>query len=121
MVGARLDSSVVPSVFRMSKAAHDSPSRSQSGGIVGAFGSILEARRQVTSSHHPARGGVDEKGGNGASVKCGWEGVVFQPSRDLGEVREVEFLCIFERSHVGRMRLISARWWFLSKDEASCQ
>ena len=72
-------------------------------------------------SHHPTRGGVDGKGGNGAPIKCGWEDVVFEPSRDLGEVSEVEFLCIFERSHVGRVRLISARWWFLSKDVASCQ
>ena len=32
----------------MSKAAHDSPSCSQSGGIVGAFGSIPVARKQVT-------------------------------------------------------------------------
>ena len=32
----------------MSKAAHDSPSYFQSGGIVGALGSIPVARRQVT-------------------------------------------------------------------------
>ena len=50
MVGARFDSFVVPSVLRMSKAAHDSPSRFQSGGIVGALGSIPVARRQVTTA-----------------------------------------------------------------------
>ena len=48
MAGARLDSSVIASILRMSKAAHDSPSSSQCGGIVGAFGSIPVARRQVT-------------------------------------------------------------------------
>ena len=41
-------------------------------------------------------GRVDEKGGNGAPTKCGWEDVVFASSRDLGEVLEVGFLCIFE-------------------------
>ena len=46
----RLDSSAVPSVLWMSKAAHDSPSSSQSGGIVGAFGSIPVARIQVTTA-----------------------------------------------------------------------
>ena len=50
MVGARLDSSVVPSVLRVSKALYGSPSCSQSGGIVGAFGSIPVARRQVTTA-----------------------------------------------------------------------
>ena len=50
MVGARLDSSVVTSVLQMSKAAHDSPSYSQSGGNVEAFGSIPVARRQVTTA-----------------------------------------------------------------------
>ena len=40
MVVARLDLSVVSSILWMSKAAHDSPSSPQSGGIVGAFGSI---------------------------------------------------------------------------------
>ena len=49
MVGARFDSSVVPSVLRMLKVA-DSPSSSQSGGIVGAFGSIPVAKRQVTTT-----------------------------------------------------------------------
>ena len=49
-VGARLDLSAVLSILRMSKAAHDSPSCSQSGGIVGAFGSIPVARRQVTTA-----------------------------------------------------------------------
>ena len=48
MIGVRLDSSVVSSVLRMSKAAHDSPSCFQSGGIVGAFGSSPVVRRQVT-------------------------------------------------------------------------
>ena len=71
--------------------------------------------------HHPARGGVDEKGDNGAPIKCGWEDVVFEPSRVLGEVREVEFLCIFDRSHFGWVRLISAWWWFLSRGVASFQ
>ena len=82
---------------------------------------LWQGGRGYYRSHHPARGGVDETGGNGAPTKCGWEDVVFEPSRDLGEVREVEFLCIFEQSHVGRVGLISARWWFLSKDVASCQ
>ena len=50
MVRARLDSSVVPSVLLMSKAALDNPSFSQSGGSVGAFGSIPVARRQVTTA-----------------------------------------------------------------------
>ena len=50
MVGARLDSSVVPSVLRMSKAAHDSPFCFPSGGIVGALGSGPVARRQVTTA-----------------------------------------------------------------------
>ena len=50
MVGARLDSSVVPSVLRMLKVAHDSPSSSQSGGTVGAFGNIPVAERQVTTA-----------------------------------------------------------------------
>ena len=50
MVGARLDSSVVPSVLRMSKAAHNSPSYFPSGGIVGALGSNPVARRQVTTA-----------------------------------------------------------------------
>ena len=50
MVGVRLNSSVVPSVLRMSKAARDSPSYSQSGGIVGAFDSIPVSRRQVTTA-----------------------------------------------------------------------
>ena len=121
MVVAMLGSSVVSSVWLTSNASHDSPSCSQSGGVVGVFGS--DPRGEETSyyhSHHPAWGGIDEKGGNGASVECGWENVVFEPSRDLGEVREVEFLCIFERVHVGRVRLIPARWWFLSKDVASC-
>ena len=47
---ARLDSSVVPSVLRMSKAAHDSPSGFPSGGSVGALGSNPVARRQVTTA-----------------------------------------------------------------------
>ena len=34
----------------MSKAPHDSPSCSQSGGIVGACGSTPVARRQVTTA-----------------------------------------------------------------------
>ena len=118
MVRAGLDSSVVPSVLWMSKASHDSSSCSQSGGIVGAFGSIPVARKQVTAARTiPPR--VDEKGGNGAPIKCGWDDVVFKPSRDLGEVRKIGFLCIFERCHVGGVRLVSARWW--SKDVASCQ
>ena len=50
MVGTGLDSSVVPSALRMSKAAHDSPSCFQSGGVVGALGSIPVARRQVTTA-----------------------------------------------------------------------
>ena len=50
MVGARLDSSVVPSVLRMLKAAHDNPSCFPSGGIVGALGSSPVARRQVTTA-----------------------------------------------------------------------
>ena len=50
MVGARFDLSVVPSVLRISKAGHDSPSCSQSGGIVGSFGSIPGARRQVATA-----------------------------------------------------------------------
>ena len=50
MVRARSDSSVVLSVLRMSKAAHDDISYSQSGGSVGAFGSIPVARRQVTTA-----------------------------------------------------------------------
>ena len=50
MVVARLGSSVVSSVWLMPKAAHDSPSCSQSGGIVGAFGSVPVARRQVTTA-----------------------------------------------------------------------
>ena len=50
MVGARLDLSVVSSVLRMSKAAHDSPFCAQSGGIVGAFGSIPRGRRQITTA-----------------------------------------------------------------------
>ena len=50
MVGARLDSSVVPSVLRMSKAAHDSPSCFPSGGIAGALGSNPVARIQVTTA-----------------------------------------------------------------------
>ena len=50
MVGARLDSSVVPSVLRMSKAAHDSPSCFPSDVIVGALGSNPVARRQVTTA-----------------------------------------------------------------------
>ena len=33
---------------------------------------------------HPARSGVDKKRGNGAPIKCGWEDVVFEPSRDTG-------------------------------------
>ena len=72
-------------------------------------------------SHHPARGRIDEEGGDGAPIERGWESVVFKPSRDLGEVREVEFLGIFERTHVGRMGLISARWCFFSEDVASGQ
>ena len=44
-------SSIPPSLLRMlSKASHDNPSCSQSGGIVGAFGSILGAKRQVTTA-----------------------------------------------------------------------
>ena len=50
MVGVRLDSSVVPFVLRMSKAAHDIPSCFQSGGIVGALGSIPVARREATTA-----------------------------------------------------------------------
>ena len=50
MVGARLDSSIVPSVLRMSKAAYGSSSSSQSGGIVRAFGSVPVARRQVITA-----------------------------------------------------------------------
>ena len=50
MVVVRLGSAVVSSVWLMSKAAHDSPSCSQSGGIVGAFGSVRVARRQVTTA-----------------------------------------------------------------------
>ena len=50
MVGARLDSSAVPSVLRMSKVAHDSPSSSQSGGTVGASGTIPVAKIQVTTA-----------------------------------------------------------------------
>ena len=58
MIGARLDSSVVPSLLRMSKAAHDSLSCFPSGGIVGALGSNPVVRRQVTTARiiHP---GVD--------------------------------------------------------------
>ena len=43
-------SSVVPSILRMSKASHDSPSCFQSGGIEGALGSTPVARRQVTTA-----------------------------------------------------------------------
>ena len=63
MTGVRLDSfvgfwssscigvsSVVPSIFQMSKAPHDSPSCSQSGGIGGAFGSTPVARKEVTTA-----------------------------------------------------------------------
>ena len=113
MIGARPDSAVgfwssscigvsfIPlSMLRMLlKASHDKPSCSQSGGIVGAFSSTPVARRQETgyySSHHPARGGVNEEGGNGAPVKSGWEDVAFQNSRDLGQIREVKFLGILE-------------------------
>ena len=48
------------------------------------------------NSQHAARGGVDEEVGDGAPVECRWEDVDFKPSRDLGEVREVKFLSIFE-------------------------
>ena len=64
MIGARLDSvvgfwssscigvSFIPlSMLRMlSKASHNKPSCSQSGGIVEAFGSTPVARRQVTTA-----------------------------------------------------------------------
>ena len=64
MIGARLDflfgfwssscigvSSIPLSVLGMSsKASQDNPSCYQSGGIVGAFGSIPVARRQVTTA-----------------------------------------------------------------------
>ena len=50
IVRAKSDSSVVPPVLRISKAAYDKPSYSQSGGSVGAFGSIPVARRQVTTA-----------------------------------------------------------------------
>ena len=50
MVVARLGSSVVSSVWLMPKAARDSPSCSQSDGILGAFGSVPVARRQVTTT-----------------------------------------------------------------------
>ena len=49
-VGTRLDSSAVPSVSGMSEAAHDSPSSSQSDGIVGVFGSTPVVRRQLTTA-----------------------------------------------------------------------
>ena len=45
MVEARLNSFVVPSVLRMLKAVHDSPSWFPSGEIVGALGSSPVARR----------------------------------------------------------------------------
>ena len=50
MVGMRLDPSAVPSVLCMSKAAHGSPSCSQSGGIGGVFRSVPVARRQVATA-----------------------------------------------------------------------
>ena len=50
MVVARFGSSVVSSVWLMSKAAYDSPSCSQSGGVVGAFGSVPVARGQVATA-----------------------------------------------------------------------
>ena len=71
---------------------------------------------QLASSR---RGGVDGEGGSGAPVKCGWEDVPFQTSRDLGEIYEVKFLGILELTHIGRMELISTRWRFFSKDVAS--
>ena len=85
MVGVRLDSSVVPSVLRMSKAAHGShllfPVRCNCGSPrQESCGKEID----YYSSYHPARGGVDEKGGNSARVKCGWEDVVFELSCDTG-------------------------------------
>ena len=45
---------------------------------------LWQGDRLLQLAHHPARGGVDKKGGNGAPSKCGWEDVVFEPSRDTG-------------------------------------
>ena len=89
---------------------------------VGLWGSsaVIPWREDKLLLLASSRGRIDEKSGNGASVKCGGEDVVFEPGRDLGKVREVEFLCILEQVHVGRVRLIPARWWFFSKDVASC-
>ena len=50
MVVSRLGSSVVSPVWLTLKAAHDSPSCFQSGGIVGVFGSDPVARRQVVTA-----------------------------------------------------------------------
>ena len=137
MIGAKLDSAVgfwssfcigvssIPlSVLRMlSKASHDNSSCSQSDGIEGAYGSTPVPRRQVTiySSHPLARGGVDEEGGNVTPVKCGWEDVAFQTSRDLGEICEAKFLGILNWTLIGWIGLISAREWFFSKDVAPGQ
>ena len=64
MIGSRIDSAVgfwssscigvssipLSTLGVLSKASHDKPSCSQSGGIVGAFGSTPVTRRQVTTT-----------------------------------------------------------------------
>ena len=84
------------SMLRMlSKASHNKPSSSQSGGVVGACSTPV-GRRQLTTARIIPPGGVDEYGGKSAPVKYGWEDVAFQTSRDLGEIREVKLLGILE-------------------------
>ena len=83
----------------LSKASHDNLSCSQSGGIVGVLACYY-------SSHHSDRGGVDEKGGNGAPFKYRLEDAAFQTSRDLGEIREMKFLGSLERTRIGWMPMV---------------
>ena len=109
MIGARLDyvvgfwgsscigvSSVVPSVLRTSKASHDNISCSQSGGIVRTFGKTPVAKRQVTTARIIPPGVGSTRRGDGAPIECQWEEVALKPSRDLGEICEVESLSILE-------------------------
>ena len=55
---------------------------------MGGFGSILVEKDRLLQLAPSRPGGVDEQGGNGAPVKCGWEDVAFKPIHDVDKTRK---------------------------------
>ena len=68
-------SSVVPSVLRMSKASHDIPPVPSPVELWELSAVLLWKEIGYYRLHHPSRGGVNEEGGGGAPIECGWEDV----------------------------------------------